>query len=730
MSIYYDALNKSFHLQTKSSSYVLQVFASGHLCHLYWGKKLSHCAPFATSIFRSDTFSSEMENPPLNIIPLECPSFGRGDFRSPSFQVQLEDGSTTSELRYHSHQIIKGKPNLMGLPSSYVDFNEEATTLEITLRDAYIGLEVVLTYTAFDALDILTRSCVFKNIRSDGQNLSLLQAFSMSLDFERSDFKLLQFSGAWGREKHLYTRDLVPGTHSVETRRGISSAQQTPFIALMDQDATEDFGQIYGFNLFYSGNFLAQVEVNEFFGSRVQMGISPFNFSWLLEQNQVFQTPEVVMSYSQKGLSDLSKTHHQFCRKYVCRGLYRDEERPILVNNWEATYFDFTEEKIKQIASCAKELDIELFVLDDGWFGKRDSDRTSLGDWFSHKEKLPKGIEGLATDIANTGIGFGLWFEPEMVSKESELYKAHPDWCIHTPSREPVCSPFERHQLVLDLTRKDVRDYIVSALSNILKNAPISYVKWDMNRPLCDIGSAKLDASLQREFSHRYVLGLYDIMERITSSFPKVLFEGCSSGGGRFDLGILHYMPQFWTSDNTDAMERLKIQYGTSIIYPAITMTSHISASPNHQVGRVCSLETRAHVAMSGNFGYELDLSTFTPAEKEEVKAQVAFYKKIRPVIQFGDFYRILSPFEGNETAWMYVSPNQKEGVLFYFKVLSIANAPCRRIKLKGLDPSLTYQAEGLKGTYTGEELMYVGLDIGRFNKDFASKCLHFISLE
>lgn len=454
------------------------------------------------------------------------------------------------------------------------------------------------------------------------------------------------------------------------------------------------------------------------------MGITynPIDFTWLLEPGESFQTPEVVMVYSDKGLNGMSQTYHQLYRTRLARGVYRDRERPILINNWEATYFNFNEEKILRLAKTAAELGIELFVLDDGWFGKRDNDRSSLGDWFVNKQKLPNGLEGLAKNINQMGMQFGIWMEPEMVSVDSELYRKHPDWCLHVPNRPRSEG---RNQLVLDYSRKEVCDYIIQAISNVLASAPISYVKWDMNRHMTEIGSAALPPERQRETVHRYMLGLYRVMEEITSRFPHILFESCSGGGGRFDPGMLYYMPQTWTSDNTDAVSRLKIQYGTSLVYPISAMGAHVSAVPNHQVHRITSLEMRGHVAMSGNFGYELDLTKLSEEEKAIVKQQVAFYKDIRRLVQFGTFYRILSPFEGNETAWMFVAEDKSEAFVAYFRVLAEANAPLSFLRLKGLDPNKDYEITGSGEVYGGDELMYVGLNVPERRGDFISVIWH-----
>lgn len=514
---------------------------------------------------------------------------------------------------------------------------------------------------------------------------------------------------AGGNERNVLRRPLTMGLQAVDSKRGSSSHQHNPFMALVRKGADEDQGEVYGFSLVYSGSFLANVEVDQYRTTRVTMGLNPFDFSWLLQPGASFQTPEAVMVYSSEGLGGMSRTYHRLYRTRLARGEYRDQERPVLINNWEATYFDFNADKIESIARKGKELGIELFVLDDGWFGKRDDDNSSLGDWFVHREKLPGGLRDLAERVTGLDMRFGLWVEPEMVSEDSDLYRAHPDWCLHVPDRRRSAG---RNQLILDYSRDDVCDAIIGMLSEVFTSAPITYVKWDMNRNMTEIGSALLPPERQRETAHRYMLGLYRVLETLVTAFPHILFESCSGGGGRFDPGMLHYMPQTWTSDNTDAVSRLKIQYGTSIVYPVSSIGAHVSAVPNHQVHRTTPLETRGHVAFAGNFGYELDLTAFTEEEDAVVRGQVAYYKEIRPLVQFGDFYRLLSPFEGNETAWMFVSPDRSEAFAAYYKVLAEPNAGYRSIRLKGLNPEADYRIAGLDGAVGGDELMRAGLAV------------------
>ncbi|OMD49056.1 alpha-galactosidase [Paenibacillus odorifer] len=721
MGIYYDDNRKVFHLQSEKSSYIIEMIKGVIPAHVYWGPQLAgrefqHPLNLVERCSFSPTYLQEDKNISLDTLPSEFPSYGNGDFREPALEVHLVDGTTVTDFRYKSYTINKGKPALKGLPATYVESDEEAETLEIILQDDKTGLIAALSYTVFNDQDVITRSVRIENLGKD--NLVLKRVLSANVDFHDSDYDMLQLSGTWTRERHIHKRPLVPGIQRIDSKRGSSSHQQNPYMALLAKDATEDHGEVYGFSLVYSGSFLAQAEVDQYGISRVGIGIQPFNFQWLLEPGESFQAPEAVLVRSSEGLGGLSRTYHRLYRTRLCRGEFRDSKRPILINNWEATYFNFNADKIKEIAKAGKELGLELFVLDDGWFGKRDNDDSSLGDWVEDRRKLPEGLGKLGEDITAMGMEFGLWFEPEMVSPESDLYREHPDWCLHVPGHK---SSLARQQLVLDLSRKDVCDYIVESVSSVLSSAPITYVKWDMNRNMTEIGSALLPAERQRETAHRYILGLYDVLERIVSRFPHILFESCSGGGGRFDPGMLYYMPQTWTSDDTDAVERLKIQYGTSMVYPASSMGAHVSAVPNHQVHRITPLETRGHVAMSGNFGYELDLTKLTEAEREDIRKQVSEYKELRMLIQYGDFYRLLSPFEGNETAWMFVSADKKEAFATYFQVLAGPNPPLRRLRLKGLDPAKSYKLELNGGVYRGDELMHFGLTLPQLEGDFRS---------
>jgi len=710
MAIHFDEQSRIFHLTTQNTSYVLQIVRDGYVAHRYWGKKVNRFRDSRPFLFVGRALSPNPDGDwkfSLDMLPQEYPGFGTGDFRTPAFQIKQEDGSTTCDFRFHSYRIVEGKPKLEGLPATYTENDNEAETLEIELRDKLLNISMILSYSVFDKWDAITRSVKFVN--KDRQKVKLLRAASLSLDFDDADYDMLHLSGAWANERNMYRRPLFQGNQSVESKRGASSPQHNPFVALMRKDASEHAGEVYGFNLVYSGNFIANVEVDQYDTTRVIMGINPFDFSWLLEPGEAFQTPEAVMVYSDEGLGGMSRIYHRLYRSRLCRGEYRDKERPVLVNNWEGTYFDFTADKIEQIAAKGSELGIELLVLDDGWFGKRNNDKSSLGDWFVNREKLPGGLGDLAERINKLGLQFGLWFEPEMVSEDSELYRRHPDWCIHVEGRRRTLS---RSQLILDFSRQEVCDAIVEQLSDILGSTPIVYVKWDMNRHMTEIGSAALPPERQRETAHRYMLGVYQVMERLTTAFPHVLFESCSSGGGRFDPGILYYMPQTWASDNTDAISRLKIQYGTSIVYPVSTIGAHVSDVPNHMLGRVSSLETRGNVAFFGAFGYELDLTRFTEQEMEIAKGQVAWFKEVRKLIQFGDLYRLLSPFEGNEAAWMIVSENRCEAIVFYCKVLAQPNSGFLSVRLQGLDLEADYEMVGCEEVFGGDELMAVGLRV------------------
>ena len=721
MAIVYDASSKTFNLSTSKTSYVLKVLDSNHVAHVYWGKKIK--AKNLDYVLRSKNWGSFLTNTDniddfmLEMTPQEYPGYGSTDLRTPAVELQFSDGTSATDFRYESHNIYAGKNKLNNLPATYVEDENEAMTLELTLVDSLKNVKLILSYSVFEEFDAITRSV--KIINESNEDVNINRVLSANVDFRDSDYELLQLSGAWARERHIIRKEIRSGSQSIESRRGSSSHAQNPFMALVRKDTTEQHGEVYGFSLIYSGNFLANVEVDMYENARAQIGINPFDFTWLLKSKEEFTAPEAVLVYSNEGLTGMSHIYNCLYGKRLCKGKYRDEVRPILINNWEATYFDFNETKIKEIAREATNLGMELFVLDDGWFGKRDDDDSSLGDWFVNEEKLKGGLNKLATEINEMGLQFGLWFEPEMVSPISELYKEHPDWCIHIPGRNRSEA---RRQLILDYSREDVCNYIIEKISEVLSSAPISYVKWDMNRNMSEIGSAKLPANRQREVAHRYILGLYKVLEEITTRFPDVLFESCSGGGGRFDPGMLYYMPQTWTSDNTDAIERLKIQFGTSMVYPNASIGCHVSAVPNHQVDRITPIETRGVVAMSGNFGYELDITKLPESEKEIIKEQVKLYKEIRETIQFGKCYRLSSPFENNDIAWMFISKDCEEIIVSFVRTLAKPNSKFISLKLVGLDESSKYEILGENIIVGGDELMNIGLNVPELKGDYQAK--------
>ena len=720
MGIIYNEKNKTFNIKTENTSYVIGVLGNQVLLNLYYGKKIENFGnadieknlPTVTH----DAHAGEDILAAYSTAALSCeyPTYCSGaDLRTPAFHAVQNYGSVVTRFIYDSHKIYCGKKPLSGLPSSYAYNEAEAETLEIVLKDKTAGISAVLSYTVFEGFDVLCRSV--KIINEGNDKIDIKSALSQSAYLFDKDFEFVHLSGSWARERHIEKMPLTRAGVYVDSKRMVSGHSHSPFMALARPNTTEKEGEVYGFSLCYSGNFIAQAEVDAYDCVRLNMGINPFNFSWELAAGEEFQTPEVISVYSNEGYGKMSRTYHSFYRTHLCRGKWRDLERPVLINNWEATYFDFNEEKILNIASKAKAAGVELMVLDDGWFGKRNSDDCSLGDWVCNKKKLPNGIDGLAKKINDMGLMFGLWFEPEMVSPDSDLYRKHPDWCIHSYDRERTLS---RKQLILDLSREDVREYIIKAVSEVLSSAPISYVKWDMNRNISEIGSASLPADKQQELPHRYMLGLYEFLERVTSSVPEVLFEGCSGGGGRFDAGMLPYFPQYWTSDDSDAIERLYIQYGTSMVMPSITMGAHVSAVPNHQIGRVTPFKARGDVAMSGQFGYELNLDIISDEEFEEAKAQIVKYKQIREVIHKGNMYRLKSPFDGNECSWMFVSDDKSKAVFMFAQILAAANAPLCHVRLDGLDGAAMYKVDGYEDCLSGDYLMNMGLNFS-LNKDF-----------
>ncbi len=706
--------NNTIHLQGRGISYIMFVNETGDLLHFYFGKKIADCDYYQMKDEWKETLGFVTNQIALDIYPQEYPAYGYSDLRNPAYQVVNKHGNAVSRLVVKDIEIIKGVAYVEGMPALIQNESKSVETLKVTLEDEAINLKTELYYTVFDEYNIIARSAVI--INGADKEIRLLSAYSASVDFPLDDYDIVHFAGAWGRERDMYRTSLTMGMKAeIENARGGSGSQLNPFVMVASKDADEFRGDVYGFSLIYSGNHSTVAKVDQFGFLRVQQGINSHQFNWKLAPGEAFYTPQSVMCYSEEGFGSLSREYHDVYRNNLMRSAWTHKNRPILINNWEGTYFGFTEEKLLEMAKKAKEAGIELFVLDDGWFGKRDNDRSSLGDWTVYRDKLPSGIDGLAKKINDIGLKFGLWFEPEMVSRDSEAYRAHPDWAIAVPDRTPVES---RHQYVLDLSKDEVCEYVIKAVSNILSTANVEYVKWDMNRQITDMP--------ELGFNHKYTLGYYKIMSAITESFPNVLFEGCSSGGARFDPGVLAYMPQIWTSDNSDAIARLKIQYATSMCYPVMSISSHVTASPNHQNGRITTLKTRADVAHMGTFGYELDVTKLSDEEFEEVKQQVALQKELQTLVRTGDLYRLVSPFETNYCSWEIVSEDKKQVMLFACKVLAVAYSKNKLIKLRGLNPDAKYKNLANGQIYGGDMLMYKGIRINYKMQDFATELVRF----
>ena len=731
MHIYFEEKSGTFHLQNAYYSYIMKLLPNRQVGHLYFGAPVRHresfddlletaCRTFSPVVFEEDSLFS------LEQVKQEFPSGGTGDYRQPAVTIAQKNGSTISDFVYTGYRITAGKPSLEGLPATYCESDEEALTLHIFLEDELTGIRAELLYTVFEAWPALARSVRFEN--GGSESVMLDTAMSLNLDLPDADYDLLQLSGAWCRERMICESRLRPGVQSVESLRGTSSHHHNPFIVLKRPDTGERRGEALGFSLVYSGNFLAGVEVDNYGVTRVSMGIHPGTFRWKLVPGASFQTPEAVVVYTAEGgLNGMSQAFHGLYRTRLARGYWRDRPRPILINNWEATTWNFTQDQILRIAARAAEVGIELFVLDDGWFPNRHSDRAGLGDWYACPEKLPDGIRGLAEKIRALGLSFGLWFEPEMLNLDSDLYRAHPDWVLRAPGRRMTHG---RHEYVLDFGRKEVVDHIYARMAAILEEGKIAYVKWDMNRSITEAFSSALPADRQGEVFHRYILGVYDLYDRLNRAFPEVLFESCASGGGRFDPGLLYYAPQGWASDCSDAAQRIRIQYGTSLCYPVSSIGAHVSKSPNMQLNRSTPLYTRANVACFGTFGYEMDLDELSEKEINEVRAQISFMKKYRALFQYGSFYRLLSPFSmagaaaGNYASWMVVSRDRRTAIVGWYRFLNEVNGPFRRIRLEGLDEDLDYRVTVCGGPrqemalsektggriHGGDELMRIGL--------------------
>ncbi len=694
------------HLRNDHVSYIIGILEGGIPAHLYFGKRLESLNP--ASVLRCYDLpvdgSWQPHNCTLDHTPHEYPAHGLGDLREGALSVRQKDGTRSADLRYVGHEVVEGKPGIPGLPAT---FGDNAKTLRLHLKDELIGLEVTLSYAMFDDVAGVMRHAEIRN--ASDADMFIERAFSLCLELPDSRYDLITFSGAWSRERELIRRPLAMGEQGVSSLRGATSLFTSNMLFLARPETTEERGEAIGAALVYSGNFKASVHVDHNRFSRMYLGLNDVDFQWKLTPGETFHTPEAVAVYSEEGLGGMSKQFHQVCAEHLVRGKFAHAPRPILLNNWEATYFNFNEEKLLKIAKTAADVGVELFVLDDGWFGHRDDDTTSLGDWYVDEKKLPLGMKHLSDQVHALGLKFGLWFEPEMVSPKSDLYEKHPDWAIHIAGRTPVQ---QRQQLTLDLSREDVQDYVYECVASHLRADGIDYVKWDMNRHFSNIGSALLPADQQKELPHRYMLGLYRVLEKLVNEFPDVLFESCSSGGGRFDMGMLHYMPQTWTSDNTDALCRCRIQYSTSMVFPPFAMGSHVSAVPNHQTGRITPIATRGNVAMSGCFGYELDLNGLPAEDLEAVRAQIKRVKELRGTLLYGDFHRLLSPYEGDDTAWMTVSRDKTEAVFMLTRGLAKSGTNPPMVKLRGLDESKVYTIQETGESYTGAELMQLGLSV------------------
>jgi alpha-galactosidase len=728
MAITYNEQLKIFKLDTANTSYMIGIVDEEQFVgHIYYGAKirmqdaayLMRTAenPLVPSINNRERCSF------LDTFPMEYPGHGAGDYREGCIRVKTKSGHSVVGLQYESYKILDEKPALEGLPSSFAG-NEACQTLVLTCKDSILDLEVELLYSVFEKEDIITRSVRVINHSADP--IYLTKVYSACVDMDDRDYEWLTLHGSWARERQIERKKLGYGKQSVGSVRGESSHQEHPFIAWMDPDTTQTQGDVYAMHFVYSGNFQAQIEKSQFESIRVTMGINAEDFCWKLKQGECFTAPEVVLTFSSEGMGNMTRNLHDFYRDHMIRSKYTHMKRPILINNWEATYFDFNTEKLLSIAKRASELGIEMLVMDDGWFGHRNDDSTSLGDWFVNEEKITGGLKYLVDEVNKLGLKFGIWMEPEMISPDSKLYEQHPDWAIAVPGRTATLS---RNQYVLDLSRKEVRDYVFDMISNILHSANIEYVKWDMNRQLSDMGSYELPADRQGELYHRYVLGVYELQERLITEFPDLLLENCSGGGARFDPGMLYYSPQIWCSDDTDAVERLKIQEGTALMYPLSAMGAHISVCPNHTVGRNTPFETRGNVALAGTFGYELDITKIPQEDQEMIPQQVQMYHKYNDLVREGDYYRIASYRENHEfDCYLVAAKDKKEALVTFVQVIGRPNYHSRCIRLQGLDPAMNYRMEGTDQVYGGDLLMNAGLQVENLWGDAQSKLYHLIA--
>lgn len=716
MSIHVNEEHKLFHLQTAKTSYIFKILENGNAGQLYYGPQIPVKKDYPNLASREEhdctnTLTVDQSDFQLELIKQDYAGLGKGDYRYPAYQITYPNGSRTSEFEYTGYEVADGKERLKNMPSAFDDQGDDSQTLTVTFKDELANLVLQLHYTVFEKEDVIVRSATFINHGQEAVTLD--RALSLQLDLPDHDYDMLQFSGSWARERHLIRTPLRSGIQSIGSLRVASSHQQNPFFALARPHTDNHQGAAFGFNFIYSGNFIDSVEVDQFDTTRVLVGINPDDFGWKLANGESFQTPEAVMTYTSDGLNQMSQQLGAFYQDHLINQHFAHQDRPILINNWEATFMDFNEAKLMKIVDQADKLGIEMFVLDDGWFGHRDDDKSSLGDWFVDQKKFSNGISGFADRVHDKGMKFGLWFEPEMISIDSKLYEKHPDWMIATPGRQGTPA---RNQYVLDMTRQEVVDYLFEHMSAIIKQTKLDYIKWDMNRNITEMYGAKLPADQQLEFPHRYILGVYQLYARLTEAFPKVLFESCASGGGRFDLGMMYYAPQAWCSDDTDAVERIKIQDGTSYGYTQNMWGAHVSAVPNDQVGRLTSLDTRAAVAYFGDFGYELDITKMAADELATIKKQVAFYKQYRHLFQFGKFYRLDNPDTNNDNVygWQVVNEDRSEAILTRFQILNGANPAYIRVYFAGLDPEATYTVNDGEEHFSGAELMNAGYFVPR----------------
>ena len=728
--ITYNEKQRVFQLDTPNTTYMIGIVdEENFIGHIYYGRKLKNAdasylmrtdePPFVPSRYNRERCSF------YDCFPFEYPTAGLGDYREGCIGVRTAAGHAGAMLSYVSHEIMAGKPELEGLPATF-GTEEDCTTLRLLCEDRYVGMQVELLYTVFRDTDAITRSVRVTNVGTE--HFYLTKVYSACIDMDNRDYDMVSLHGSWARERHIQRKTLGYGIQNVSSFRGESSHQDHPFLALADKNATQENGEIYAMNFVYSGNFRAQAEVTQFDYVRMTMGIHPENFCWKLESGGHFQAPEVVMVYTDKGFDAMTAAFHRLYKKHLIRSAYKDKKRPILINNWEATYFDFNTEKLLSIAQEASKLGIEMLVMDDGWFGRRNADDCALGDWKVNEEKIKGGLKYLVDEVNKLGMKFGIWFEPEMISPDSDLYRAHPDWAIAIPGRPGTES---RQQLVLDLSRQEVVDCVYEQVAAVLRSANIEYVKWDMNRQLTNIGSCGLPADRQGELYHRYVLAVYRMQERLTKEFPTLRLENCSGGGARFDPGMLYYSPQIWCSDDADAIERLEIQEGTALLYPLSTMGAHVSDCPNHTVGRVTPFETRGIVALAGTFGYELDVTKIPQEDRDQIPDQIAMYHKYNDLVREGDYYRIASYAQNHKyDCWQIVSEDRKQSLVTFVQVLNRANFKSRRILLTGLDAEKQYRVAFVNDdsivdkVYSGDVLMKAGLLVPNPWGDFRARLI------